>query len=56
MEKCPTCTSTHPGFHPAVQHGGEVEICPDKFHLKQTQLNHPDYIAAVRKKRALLNL
>lgn len=29
---CPTCNSPSADRHPAVQHGGEVEICRDKFH------------------------
>lgn len=52
--KCPRCTSTRPHLHPAVQHGGEVELCTDDFHLTPTNQNGPKYIAAVLKKRARL--
>ncbi len=31
---CPTCASPKPRLHPAVQHGGEVEICKDAFHSR----------------------
>lgn len=52
---CPTCTSPSPERHPAVQHGGEVELCVDDFHLRPTNQNPPEYIAAVMAKRAALN-
>jgi len=31
-DKCPRCGSTDPEQHPAMAHGGEVEICPHRFH------------------------
>ena len=31
-KRCPTCNSHSPALHPAVQHGGEVHICPDPWH------------------------
>lgn len=30
--RCPRCDSPDPKLHPAVQDGGEVQVCPDKFH------------------------
>ena len=32
MSKCPTCQSSNPSFHPAVQHEGEVHLCRDPWH------------------------
>lgn len=52
MPKCPRCHSPSPERHPAVQIGGEVEICTDDFHLMPTTRNRPEYIAAVETKRA----
>lgn len=48
---CPTCGSSAPHMHPAVQHEGEVEICTDDFHLTPTNQNTPAYIAGVLAKR-----
>ena len=50
MSPCPRCNSPAPQQHPAVQHGGEVELCTHAFHLKATPSNPPAYIAAVRAK------
>lgn len=30
--RCPTCDSPSPELHPAIQCGGEVEVCHDPFH------------------------
>jgi hypothetical protein len=54
MTKCPRCRSTAPHLHPAVQFGGEVELCTDDFHLQPTYRNSEKYIAAVLEKRARL--
>jgi Lar family restriction alleviation protein len=50
--RCPTCDSPSPERHPAMQHGGEVELCTDAYHLIPTAGNRPSYIAAVEAKRA----
>ncbi len=52
MNECPTCRSTAPHEHPAIQAEGEVEVCPDAFHLMPTPQNKPEYIRAVEAKRA----
>lgn len=51
MSKCPTCASPQPHLHPAVQHGGEVELCTDEFHLTPTNQNTADRISSVNVKR-----
>lgn len=51
MPTCPTCGSTTPHLHPAVQFEGEVETCPNSFHLQPTPQNRPKYIEAVRQKQ-----
>lgn len=32
MTNCPRCDSPDPKLHPAVQHGGEVHLCPHPYH------------------------
>jgi hypothetical protein len=31
-DRCPRCDSPQPHLHPAVQHEGEVHICPHPWH------------------------
>lgn len=52
--RCPACDSPNPESHPAVQLGGEVEVCPDDYHLTPTNKNKAAYIAEVHAKRAWL--
>lgn len=56
MPRCPTCDSPAPHLHPSVQHEGEVETCPDAFHLRETNQNQPEWIELVRKRRIELGL
>lgn len=55
-DECPRCGSDHPHLHPAVQVGGEVELCTHDFHLTQTGQNTPSYVAAVLQKREAATL
>lgn len=55
MTRCPRCQSPHPHLHPAMQYEGEVEVCPDDFHLTPTNQNTAEYIAGVHAKRAALS-
>jgi hypothetical protein len=40
--ECPRCGSPHPRQHPAVQEGGEIEVCRHAFHALLTP-NDPGY-------------
>lgn len=42
---CPRCQSQQPHLHPALQHEGEVQPCPDPFHRTVTSTNTPERIA-----------
>lgn len=50
--RCPKCTSPAPHLHPAVQHEGEVNVCADEFHLRETPENRPEYRRQVEEARA----
>jgi hypothetical protein len=45
---CPRCGSPQPHLHPAVQHEGEVQPCPDPFHERITPSNTAERVAAHR--------
>lgn len=51
MRRCKTCGSTAPQLHPAVQVGGEVEVCGDSFHLTITPQNKLSFIIECERKR-----
>lgn len=46
---CPSCGSSASHLHPAVQHEGEVQPCPDAFHLAATAQNTPERIASAQR-------
>lgn len=47
--RCPTCNSPAPHLHPAVQFEGEVSVCIDEFHLRETPQNiYIDVVVAHR--------
>jgi hypothetical protein len=46
--RCPTCLSPAPHLHPAVQFEGEVNLCPDVYHLTLTPSNTIQRISAVK--------
>lgn len=54
IDECPRCGSPAPHLHPAVQFEGEVQTCPDDFHLTPTPQNTDKYIADVLAERARL--
>lgn len=54
-DKCQKCQSPQPHLHPAMNHGGEVELCTDDYHLTQTPSNTPELIAMVVEKRQKTN-
>lgn len=34
--RCPRCDSHDPRLHPAMQHEGEVQLCPHSWHTQQS--------------------
>jgi Zn finger protein HypA/HybF involved in hydrogenase expression len=44
IARCPRCDSPDPQLHPAVQHGGEVQPCPHRFHMIVTAANTEERI------------
>lgn len=52
--RCPRCDCRAPHLHPAMQYGGEVELCTHDYHLTPSPQNRPEYIQAVLAKRARL--
>lgn len=46
---CETCPSRTPNLHPAVQDGGEVQLCPDVFHSTITPENTVARVAELRR-------
>ena len=45
--RCPKCASRAPQRHPAVQHGGEVELCAHDYHRQVTPENTVEKIRNV---------
>lgn len=41
---CPRCGSPAPHLHPAVQAGGEVQVCPHEYHLIPTNQNRVAWV------------
>jgi hypothetical protein len=37
LARCPRCDSHAPELHPAMQHGGEVQLCPCWWHASTDQ-------------------
>jgi hypothetical protein len=51
---CPRCGSPKPNLHPAVQEGGEVQLCTHEFHLQVTPENTPEQVAELKEEIARL--